>query len=127
MEQDSQIRAKLKDLCTGPDSYPDFWYWDDDSGRWQLSLRDVKEDIDCIGRVDIISLDENGGDLCRDCRCQILPEDHNGWLLKIEIYDPPGYPKIPVIKIPVKGSLQQAKRRVDLLLGADTPPLPSTT
>jgi hypothetical protein len=123
MEQDipSQIRAKLKDLCTGPDSYPDFWYWHDYMGEWQLSLRDAKEDIDCIGCVDIIPL-ENG----HLCRYKILPEDHNEWLLKIEIFDPPGYPRIPVIKIPVKGSLQEAKRKVDLLLGSDTPPLPST-
>jgi hypothetical protein len=124
MEQDipSQIRAKLKDLCTGPDSYPDFWYWNDHSREWQLSLRDAKEDIDCIGRVDIIPL-ENGNLF----KYPILPEDHNEWLLKIEIFDPPGYLRIPVIKIPIKGSPQEAKRKVDLLLGSDTPPLPSTT
>lgn len=125
MEQDipSQIRAKLKNLCTGPDSYPDFWYWNDDSWEWQLSLHDAKEDIDCIGCVAIIPL-ENG----HSFKHQILPEpDHNQWLLKFDISDPPGYLRIPVIKIPVKGSLQEANRKVDLLLGSDTPPLPSTT
>ena len=115
----SQIRAKLKDLRTGPDSYPDFWYWNDDSWERQLSLHDAKEDIDCIGCVDVIPL-ENG----QPFKYPILPKpDHNEWLLQIEIFDPPGYSKIPVIKIPVKGLLQEAKRKVDLLLGLDTPAL----
>ncbi len=119
----SHIRAKFKDFLTGSDSYPDFWYWNDDKWEWVLSLRDAKEDIDCIGEVTISPL-ENG----HLFNYHILPEeDHNQWLLKFDISAVPGYLLIPVIRIPIKGSLQEAKRKVDLLLGTDTPPLPPST
>jgi hypothetical protein len=116
------IRAKLKDLCTGPDSYPDFWLWNDDSREWVLSLRDARENIDAIGEVAIVPLEDEP-----PFKHHVLPKpkaDHKEWSLKFDIYNPPSYPKFPILRIPLKGSLEEAKRQVDLLLGADTPPIP---
>jgi hypothetical protein len=103
----SELRARLKRLHTDPD--PGSWQWDDGEWDWELSLRDAQQDVDC-GYVAIIPLkDKHRIEYNID-----PPFSHREWAIKFVVGV--GGPTILV-----KGSLQEAKRRLDLLIGFTTP------
>jgi hypothetical protein len=106
-EIESELRASLKQLHTDPD--PGCWYWDDGEWDWELSLRDAQEDVDC-GYVAIIPLKDE-----HRFKYKIKPDfSHREWAIKFVVgFDCPA--------ILVKGSLQEAKRRLDMLIGFTTP------
>ena len=114
------VRAALKRL--GPDdNIPDGTTlcsdWDDSQWDWELSIRDTQEDVDC-GYVAIVPL-KNG----RRFEHRIKPPpSHNEWALHfVATID------IAIPDILIKGSLYEAKRRLDMLLGIDTPEIPDPT
>jgi hypothetical protein len=113
------VRAALKRL--GPDdNIPDgttlCWDWDDGEWDWELSIRDTQANIDC-GYVAIVPL-KNG----RRFEFRIKPPpSHNAWALRFVVTSSTINVAIPDIII--KGSLHEAKRRLDMLLGIDTPAL----
>jgi hypothetical protein len=103
----SELRATLKQLYTDPD--PGQWDWDDGEWDWELSLRDAQEDVDC-GYVAIIPLKDG-----QRFKYKIKPDfSHREWAIKFFVnFDCPA--------ILVNGSLQEAKRRLDMLIGFTTP------
>jgi len=103
----SELRARLKRLHTDPD--PGSWQWDDGEWDWELSLRDAQQDVDC-GYVAIIPL-KDGHRLEYNIK---PPFSHREWAIKFV-----GSVDCPAIL--VKGSLQEAKRRLDMLIGFPTP------
>jgi hypothetical protein len=117
------VRAALKRL--GPDdNIPEGttlrWDWDDGEWDWELSLRDTQRDVDC-GYVAIVPLKDG-----RRFECRIEPPpSHNGWALRFVVTSSTIDVAIPDILI--KGSLQEAKRRLDVLLGIDTPEIKDPT
>jgi hypothetical protein len=103
----SELRARLKRLHTDPD--PGSWQWDDGEWDWELSLRDAQQDVDC-GYVAIIPLKDG-----HRFEYKIKPDfSHREWAIKFV-----GSVDCPAIL--VKGSLQEAKRRLDMLIGFPTP------
>jgi hypothetical protein len=103
----SELRATLKQLYTDPE--PGQWDWDDGEWDWELSLRDAQEDVDC-GYVAIIPLKDG-----HRFEYKIKPDfSHREWAIKFV-----GSVDCPAIL--VKGSLQEAKRRLDMLIGFPTP------
>jgi hypothetical protein len=114
-----QIRAVLKRL--GPDNdiptggTPQ-WAWDDGEWDWELLVRDQVEDIDC-GYVAIVPL-KNG----RRFEHRIKPPpSHQEWALRF-VCD---CINIGIPDILIRGSLHQAKRQLDMLLGINTPEIPN--
>jgi hypothetical protein len=103
----SELRARLKRLHTDPD--PGSWQWDDGEWDWELSLRDAQQDVDC-GYVAIIPL-KDGHRLEYNIK---PPFSHREWAIKFVVGV--GGPTILV-----KGSLQEAKCRLDTLIGLTTP------
>ena len=104
----TETRTRLKRLYADPD--PGRWDWDDGQWDWELSLRDAQEDVDA-GYVAIIPL-KNG----RRFKYKIKPPfSHDEWAINIVSA---GF-ECPTIL--VKYSLQEAKRKLDLLLRSDTP------
>jgi len=108
----SELKARLKQLYTDPD--PGRWFWDDGEWDWELSLRDAQEDVDC-GYVAIIPLKDE-----HRFEYEIKPNfSHREWAIKFVLskfvlgFDCPA--------ILVKGSLHEAKRRLDALIGFPTP------
>lgn len=104
----SELRATLKQLYTDPN--PGQWDWDDGEWDWELSLRDAQEDVD-YGYVAIIPLKDG-----HRFEYKIKPDfSHREWAIKFVGggFDCPA--------ILVKGSLQEAKRRLDMLIGSPTP------
>jgi len=137
-EISNRIREELKKLIPGPD--PSIigdpigisWLWVMDWWCWCLSLHDAKERIP-RGEVRIIPL-KNGR------AGPITPEAyHDQWAIEIHIPFkdeknapwPIGYVLLRISRsgliIPLKGSLDQVKHQLDLLLGVNTPPLPEAT
>lgn len=117
-----QIRAVLKRL--GPDDDIPLgrtleWDWDDGEWDWELSVRDTQADLDC-GYVAIVPL-KNG----RRFEHRIKPPpSHHEWALHFVCASSTINIAIPDILI--KGSLHEAKRRLDMLLGINTPEIPSS-
>jgi len=115
------VRAALKRL--GPDGHISdgatlCWDWDEGEWDWELSIRDTQEDVDC-GYVAIVPL-KNG----RRFEYRIKPPpSHNEWALRF-VAD---CSNIAIPDILIKGSLHEAKRRLDMLLGIDTPEIPDPT
>jgi hypothetical protein len=110
----SETRIRIKALYTDPD--PGHWDWDDGQWDWELSLRDAQEDVEA-GYVAVVPL-KNG----RRFEYEIKPPfSHDEWAINIvgAGFDCP--------TILVKGSLQEAKRKLDLLLRADTPEISTLT
>ena len=105
----SELRASLKRLYTDRD--PGCWCWDDGEWEWdwELSLRDAQEDVDC-GYVAIIPL-KDGHRLEYNIK---PPFSHREWAIKFVV-------GLGCPTILVKGPLQKAKRRLDLLIGFTTP------
>jgi len=104
------IRARLKQL--GPD-HGTSWDWDTGEWDWELSLRNTQTDRDC-GYVAIVGL--KGG---RRYAWQVKPPStHQEWALRFVCDD------VAVPDILIRGSLHQAKRWLDALLGINTPELP---
>lgn len=107
-----EMRAILKQL--GPDdNIPPGktrkWDWDDGEGDWEIELRDTVRDVDG-GYAAIVPL-KNG----RRFEHRIKPPpSHREWALRI-CWD--GITN----DILIKGSLHEAKRRLDMLLGINTP------
>ena len=106
------VRAALKRL--GPDdNIPDGTTlcsdWDDSQWDWELSIRDTQEDVDC-GYVAIIPL-KDGHRLEYNIK---PPFSHREWAIKFVV-------GLGCPTILVKGPLQKAKRRLDLLIGFTTP------
>jgi hypothetical protein len=112
-EISAETRTKLKNLVADPD--PGRWYWDDGTWAWELSLRNAQEDVDA-GYVAIIPV-KNG---CRFKYKLEPPFSHDQWAIKFVDAWPFDCPLIPV-----KGSLEEAKRTLDQLLRADTPEIPN--
>jgi hypothetical protein len=106
-EIESEVRARLKQLYTDPD--PGRWYWDDGEWDWELSLRDAQEDVDC-GYVAVVPL-KDGHRFEHKLK---PPFSHHEWAIKFVV----GFHCPP---IHVRGSLQQAKRCLDMLIGFTTP------
>jgi len=104
----TETRTELKNLYADPD--PGRWDWDPGQWDWELSLRDAQEDVDA-GYVAIIPV-KNG---CRFKHKIEPPFSHDEWAIK---FVGAGF-GCPTILL--KGSLQEAKRELDLLFGADTP------
>jgi hypothetical protein len=106
-EMPSELRARLKQLYTDPD--PGYRDWDDGMWDWELSLRDTQRGLDC-GYVAIIPLKDG-----RRFEYKIKPDViHSEWAIKFVVgFDCPA--------ILVRGSLQEAKRRLDMLIGFATP------
>jgi hypothetical protein len=101
-EIESELRARLKQLYTDPD--PGCWEWD-----WELSLSDAQGDVDC-GYVAVIPLKDG-----RRFEYKLKPPfSHREWAIKFVV----GFHCPP---IHVRGSLQEAKRRLDMLIGFTTP------
>ena len=101
----SELRATLKQLYTDPGQ----WDWDDGEWDWELSLRDAQEDVDCR-YVAIIPLKDG-----HRFEYKIKPHfSHREWAIKF-------VGSVDCFAILVKGSLQEAKRRLDMLIGFPTP------
>jgi hypothetical protein len=99
--------CRLKQLYSDPD--PGCWYWDEGMWDWGLSLRDAQKGVDC-GYVAIVPLKEG-----HRFGYKIKPPfSHREWAIKFVVgFDCP--------TILVRGSLQEAKRRLDTLIGFATP------
>jgi hypothetical protein len=117
-----QIRAVLKRLGPDDDIPPGRtleWDWDSGEWDWELSVRDTQADLDC-GYVAIVPV-KNG----RRFEHRIKPPpSHQGWALRFVCASSTINIAIPDILI--KGSLHEAKRRLDMLLGINTPEIPSS-
>ncbi len=108
-----ETRAELKNLYADPD--PGRWDWDESQWDWELSLRDAADENVEWGYVAVIPL-KNG----RRFRYKIEPPfSHDEWAIAF-VGATFACPTIHVI-----GELEEAKRELDQLLRADTPPLPS--
>jgi hypothetical protein len=103
----SELMASLKQLYADPD--PGCWDWDEGMWDWELSLRDAQKGVDC-GYVAIVPLKDG-----RRFEYNIKPPfSYREWAIKFVVgFDCP--------TILVKGSLQEAKRRLDMLIGFTTP------
>ena len=103
----SELRTNLKRLYTDPD--PGCWQWDDGEWDWELSLRDAQQDVDC-GYVAIVPLKDG-----HRFEYNIKPPfSHREWAIRFVV----GFGGPTIL---VKGPLQEAKRRLDLLIGFTTP------
>jgi hypothetical protein len=110
-----EMRAVLKRL--GPDD--DIprgrireWDWDEGEWDWEIELRDTVRDVDG-GYVAIVPL-KNG----RRFEHRIKPPpSHRKWALRISWEGITN-------DILIRGSLSEAKRRLDMLLGISTPEIP---
>ena len=103
----SELRASLKRLYTDPD--PGCWQWDDGEWDWELSLRDAQKDVDW-GYVAIVPLKDG-----HRFEYNIKPPfSHREWAIKFVL-------SFGCTTILVKGSLQEVKRRLDMLVGFTTP------
>ena len=113
-----EARAALKRLAPDDDIPPGRtlkWDWDDGEWDWELSLRDKVEDVDC-GYVAIVPL-KNGERFQHGIK---PPPSHKEWALRFVV----NTINIAIPDILIKGSLHQAKRRLDMLLGINTPEIP---
>jgi len=116
-----EARAVLKRL--GPDDHIPAgstleWDWDDGQLDWELSVRDTQADVDC-GYVAIVPL-KNGDRFEHRIK---PPPSHNEWALRFVV--PCSTINVAIPDILTKGSLHEAKRRLDMLLGFNTPVIPS--
>jgi hypothetical protein len=112
-----QVRAVLKRL--GPDDNlppgrSPYWFWDDGTWAWELLVRDHVRDIE-DGYVAIVPLKDG-----RRFEYEIKPPpSHSEWALHFVAAD------IAIPDILVRRTLHQAKHRLDMLLGSNTPEIPS--
>jgi hypothetical protein len=112
-EISNEDQVRLKQLYPDPD--PGYWNWDLGEWEWELLMRDAQRDVDC-GYVAITPVRDGAR-----FRYHIKPDPtHQEWVITfvLEVLE-------SRLTIHVKGSLQEAKRRLDMLLKADTPPIPA--
>ena len=103
----AETRTALKNLYADPD--PGRWYWDRGTWRWELSLRDVAEDVDAD--YVYIAPHQDGKPL----KYGTVPEpDHREWALGFFLLE----------ELYVAGTLQEAKAVLDNLLREPTPEIP---
>ena len=103
----NEIRKRLKQLY--PDPEPGVWDWDEGQWDWELSLRDNGDP----GYVAIVPLRDG-----KLFKYKIKPEIwHNEWAIK---FVGVGFDTL----IFIRGTLQEAKRHLDMLIGFDTPEIP---
>jgi hypothetical protein len=113
MKISTEARRRLKQLCADPE--PGKWEWDQTTWRWELSVHDSQDapDVDS-GYIAIAPLLENRKQLEHGT----LPEPgHDKWGFLFVV---PGFPQDFLL---FRGPIQEAKRVLDGLLGANTPDL----
>jgi hypothetical protein len=105
----TETRTRLKELCTESVPRPCSWDWDEGTWRWELLLRDSKEDVD-FGYVAIVPL-KNG----EAFKYGMLPEPaHDEWAFEF-------VPDFAGNFLLVRGTIQEVKQCLDGLLLAHTP------
>jgi hypothetical protein len=113
MKLSTEARRRLKQLSTDPE--PGKWFFDQTTWRWEISVHDSQDapDVDS-GYIGLAPLRQNGKQL----EYGALPKpDHDRWGFLFVIN---GFPQDFLL---FRGSLQEAKRVLDELLGSNTPEL----
>jgi hypothetical protein len=110
-----EIKADLKRLIADPSTHG--WEWDECNWRWEICLADVHtlSDPDLAWEDGYAAIEAviDGKPLDYGT---YPPADHTEWVVEFVVTDGPTFA--------VKGSLSEAKRQLDNLLGADTPAIP---
>lgn len=113
----NSIKALLKRLNPGPE---DAWGWDELQREWELSLHDRQQDVNC-GCVAIAPIKDG-----QELQYENPPGPwHDDWALRFAVHLDDTWDQIPTYLFLVRGTLPEAKRHLDMLLGADTPEIPS--
>jgi hypothetical protein len=84
-------------------------------------VRDLQEDIDC-GYIAIVPLKDGRRFDFRDQ--EKPPPDHNQWAIRF-VLTCDSFDNIALPDVFVRGTFGAVKRRLDMLLGANTPPVSS--